>query len=283
MNNRKLKVFIDEVKSDPVAIFSIAILSLIILGAILAFLSPYNPDKVDTANMLAMPSREHIFGTDALGRDYFTRAMYGARVSILVGISSVVISSFIGIVVGVVSGYFGGMVDTILSRTLDIFLSIPWLVLVSVISIFLKPGLISVIIVIGFFSWMRIARLVRAETISIKEREYILYIKSTGQTNFKIIFNHILPGIYPVFIVSSTIGIANAILTESTLSFLGLGIRPPSSSWGSMLQAARSNIYDSIYLTIFPGILIFLTIFAINKIGNIIRIAIEPKSGIGGS
>lgn len=280
MKNRRLNIFLQELKNDKVAIAAIVILTVIVLSAIFAFLSPFDPDKVNIQMKYQSPSLEHIFGTDDLGRDYFTRALYGARISLLVGLMAMLLSSFIGITVGVVSGYFGGAVDFISMRIVEIITSIPWMVLVTVISIFLKPGLLSIVILIGFFSWMKIARLVRAETLSIKEREYILYAKASGQSSVNIIIKHILPGIFPIFIVSSSLGIAAAIMTESTLSFLGLGIRAPSSSWGSMIQGAQSTLTVYPYLAIIPGLLIFLTIFSINKLGQVLRVALEPSIGM---
>lgn len=278
--NRKFHVFIDEIKNDKWAIVALVILALIVIGAIFAPLLPYDPDKVNIGIKYASPTLKHPFGTDHLGRDYFTRALYGARVSLIVGLCSMLISSVIGITIGIVSGYFGGVIDFICMRILEIITSIPWMVLVIVISIFLKSGLLSIIILIGLFSWMKIARLIRAETLSLKEREYILYAIASGQSTFKILTKHIIPGVFPLFIVSSSLAIASAIMVESTLSFLGYGITPPNSSWGTMIQASQSTLTVYPYLSIIPGLLIFLTIFSINKIGQVLRIAIDPKVGM---
>lgn len=279
IKNRKIKTFINEMKNDKWAILALVILSIITISAIFAFLSPYDPDKIDLSIKHSPPSLSHPFGTDSFGRDYFTRALYGARVSLIVGLCSMLISSFIGIFVGVISGYFGGAIDFISMRIVEIITSIPWMVLVIVISIFLNSGLFSIIILIGFFSWMKIARLIRAEVLSLKEREYILYAISSGQSTFKIIIKHIIPGVFPLFIVSSSLGIASAIMVESTLSFLGYGITPPNSSWGTMIQSSQSTLTIYPYLSIIPGALIFLTIFSINKLGQVLRISIEPKAG----
>lgn len=280
IKNRKTKIFIENIKNDKWAIIALVIIIIITLSAILAFLSPYDPSSVNVSMRYSPPSLSHPFGTDNLGRDYFTRALYGARVSLIVGLCSMLISSFIGVSVGITSGYFGGIIDFISMRILEIITSIPWMVLVIVISIFLESGLLSIIILIGFFSWMRIARLIRAETLSLKEREYVLYAIASGQSTFKILTKHILPGVFPIFIVASSLGIASAIMVESTLSFLGYGISQPNSSWGSMIQSSQSTLLLYPYLSIIPGALIFLTILSINKLGQVLRVAVEPKVGM---
>lgn len=277
MKNRRFNNFIAEIKNDKSALFSIIFLVTIILVSIFAFVIPIDPDLTDTSNMLQAPNLKHIFGTDELGRDYLVRTIYGGRVSLTVGILAMIISTSIGITVGTISGYFGGIIDNILMRIVDIISSIPWMILVTVISIFLKPGLQAIIIVIGFFSWMETSRLVRAETLSIKEREYVLYAKSIGEDSIKIIFKHIIPSIFPTIIIASTSSIAGAIMTETSLSFLGLGIQPPMSSWGNLLQNAQSNLQSALYMAILPGILIILTIYSFNKLGNVLRVLVEPK------
>lgn len=277
MKNRRLNNFISEIKNSKSALFSIIFLVTIILVSIFAFVIPIDPDLTDTSNMLQSPSLKHIFGTDELGRDYLVRTIYGGRVSLTVGILAMIISTSIGIAVGTISGYFGGIIDNILMRIVDIISSIPWMILVTVISIFLKPGLQAIIIVIGLFSWMETSRLVRAETLSIKEREYVLYAKSIGEDSIKIIFKHIIPSIFPTIIIASTSSIAGAIMTETSLSFLGLGIQPPMSSWGNLLQNAQSNLQSALYMAILPGVLIILTIYSFNKLGNVLRVLVEPK------
>nr|WP_207767804.1 ABC transporter permease [Heyndrickxia camelliae] len=268
-----------ELKSNKLALFAFIFLSLIILASIFAFLSPYSPNAVNVGKVLQQPSGSHLFGTDELGRDYLTRALYGGRISLTVGILAMAISTCIGVLVGTVSGYFGGKVDNLLMRIVDIISSIPWMILVTVISIFLTPGLKAIILVIGLFTWMGTARLVRAETLSIKEREYVLYAKASGQSFWKIIFKHIIPGALPTFIVASTVSIANAILMESALSFLGLGVQQPLSSWGSMLQTAQGNLGSAPYMAILPGLLIVLTVYSFNKLGDVLRVIVEPKTG----
>lgn len=243
--NRKIDKLKAELKRNKTAACALIFLVIIILLSIFAFLSPFPPNKVDVMNVLQQPNGQHLFGTDELGRDYLTRALYGGRVSLTVGILAMLISTSIGVLVGTISGYFGGRIDNFLMRTVDIISSIPWMILVTVVSIYLTPGLEAIIIVIGLFTWMSTARMVRAETLSIKEREYVLYAKSSGQSIKKIIWKHIIPAVFPTFIVASTVSIANAILMESALSFLGLGIQQPLSSWGSMLQSAQGHLGDA--------------------------------------
>jgi len=276
--NRRIEEAKKELRYDKAATFAVIALITIILLSVFAFLSPYNPDAVNISKMLDRPSLTHLFGTDELGRDYFTRALYGGRVSLTVGILAMLISTSIGVTVGTVSGYFGGIVDNILMRVVDILSSIPWMILVTVVSIYLDPGIKAIIMVIGLFTWMRIARLVRAETLSIKEREYVLYAVASGQSSAKIIKKHIIPAIFPTLTVACTISIADAIMIESSLSFLGLGVQQPMSSWGSMLQTAQGHIGDAPFMAILPGLLIVLTVYSFNKLGDLLRVVAEPKT-----
>ena len=283
MENRRLKKIKSEFKYNKSALFSTVFLLFIILISIFAFLIPIDPDLTNTSNILQPPSSTHIFGTDELGRDYLARTIYGGRVSLIVGILAMLISTSIGVAVGTISGYYGGKIDNFLMRIVDVISSIPWMILVTVISVFLKPGLQAIIIVIGLFSWMETSRLVRAETLSIKEREYVLYAKSIGESSLKIISRHIIPSVFPTIIISATSSIAGAIMTESSLSFLGLGIQPPMSSWGNLLQNAQSNLQSALYMSLIPGILIILTIYSFNKLGNVLRGLVEPKTSGGES
>lgn len=282
MKNRRIKNVKDELKSSKSALFSLVFLALVVLISIFAFLIPINPDAIDTSSMLQLPSAVHLFGTDELGRDYLARTIYGGRVSLIVGVLAMIISTAIGVGVGTISGYCGGKIDNLLMRFVDIISSIPWMILVTVISIFLKPGLQAIIIVIGLFSWMEIARLVRAETLSIKEREYVLYATSIGQASWKIILKHIILSVFPTIIIAATAGIADAIMTESSLSFLGIGIQQPMSSWGNLLKNAQTNLQSAPYMAILPGVLIILTIYSFNKLGNVLRVFVEPKIVGGG-
>ena len=278
LSKRRIRQLRTELKYNKGIIVAIAFLLVIALLSVFAFLSPYDPDALDMLHKLEGPSSTHLFGTDDLGRDYLTRILYGGRISLLVGVVSMLISTFIGVTVGTVAGYFGGIIDNLLMRVVDILSSIPWMVLVTVVSIFMKPGLQAIILVIGLFTWMSIARLVRAETLSVKEREYVLYAKAMDQTNIFIILRHIIPSVLPTIIISATSDIANAIMIESSLSFLGLGVQQPMSSWGSMLNRAQSVLGKAPYMALIPGLMIILTVFSFNKLGDLIRVFVEPKA-----
>lgn len=281
MQNRRWKNVLNELKHNKSAIFAVVYLTVIILFSVFAFLIPIDPDAINVSNMLASPSAKSWFGTDELGRDYLTRTIYGGRVSLLVGVAAMLTSTVIGVLVGTISGYFGGFIDSLLMRIVDVISSIPWMILVTVVSIFMQPGLKTIIIVIGLFTWMEIARLVRAETLSIKEREYVEYSAFVGEKSFAIILRHIIPSVFPTIIVAATTSIAGAIMTESSLSFLGLGIQQPMSSWGSLLQSAQGNLGSAPYMAIIPGVLIILTVYSFNKLGDVMRVFVEPKITAG--
>ncbi|QUH20068.1 ABC transporter permease [Alkaliphilus sp. B6464] len=277
MNNRSLANLKYQLKENKLGIVAIAIIAILAISSIFAFLSPYDPNAINITNRLGSPRLQNIFGTDDMGRDYLTRALYGGRVSLTVGFSSMIISTAIGTIVGTISGYFGGKVDNLIMRTIDILMCIPTFFLILILNAYLKPGIQNIIIIIGVFSWMGIARIVRAETLTVKEREYVLYAKVSGEKPKKIILKHIIPNIFSTVIVASTINIATAILTESSLSFLGLGVQQPNSSWGSMLKNAQGYIGEAPHLAIFPGMLILLTVLSFNVLGDIFRVAFEPK------
>lgn len=264
-------------KHDKAAVISLLLLGAIIVFALIAPLLPLHPNATNVANRLHGPSLQYWFGTDEVGRDYFARVIYGGRVSLLVGFLAMLTSLTIGVAVGTISGFCGGIIDMVLMRIVDVLYSIPWMILVTVVSIFFKPGLKSIILVIGFFTWMEIARLVRAETLSLKEREFILYAKFSGVSIWKIIIHHIIPSVFPTIIVSATTSMASAIMTESSLSFLGVGVQQPMSSWGSLLQSAQGTMQNTFYMALIPGLLIIITIFAFNKLGNLLRVFVEPK------
>ncbi|RKD35396.1 peptide ABC transporter permease [Lacrimispora algidixylanolytica] len=264
-------------KHDKAAVISLIILAVVILLALIAPFLPMDPNATDVINRLKSPSISYFFGTDEVGRDYFARVIYGGRVSLLVGFLAMLTSLTIGVAVGTISGFCGGIIDTVLMRIVDILHSIPWMILVTVVSIFLKPGIQSIILVIGLFTWMEIARLVRAETLSLKEREFVLYAKFSGVSVFHIILRHIIPSVFPTIIVSATTSMADAIMTESSLSFLGVGIQQPMSSWGSLLQDAQGTMQNNFFMALIPGLLIIITIFGFNKLGNLLRVYVEPK------
>lgn len=282
MNNvlkRKLEAAGKAFRADKIAVAAALYLGLVIVLSLIAPLLPLNANKTDVLHILEAASKTHWFGTDEIGRDYFARVLYGGRVSITVGVLAMLMSTVLGVTIGMIAGFMGGLVDAVLMRLVDVIQSIPWLILVTVVSIFFRKGLLSIIVVIGFFSWMEIARLVRAEVMSLKEREYIQYAGFIGIGVGEIIRKHLMPAVMPTIIVSATSGIADAIMTESALSFLGIGIQEPLSSWGKLLHAAQSNLQNSISMALIPGILIVLTIFSFNKLGNILRFYLEPGKG----
>ena len=228
----------DNLKENKLALSAVIIIFTFCLASILAFLSPFDPNQIDPINRLKAPDSTNLFGTDNMGRDYLTRALYGGRISLTVGFLSMLISTSVGTIIGSISGFFGGKVDYFITRAIDILMSIPTFFLILVVNSYLGSGIQNIILVIGFLGWMGVARIVRAETLSVKEREYVLYAKSIGQSSFRIISKHIIPSILPTVIVASSINIASAILMESSLSFLGLGVQQPNASWGSMLKDA---------------------------------------------
>lgn len=277
MNNRRFENVKRIFCNDRATQLSLIFLVLVIVSSIVVAMLPIDPNAIDIGNMLQEPSLSHIFGTDELGRDYFIRVLNGAKVSLIVGVLAMATSVVIGVTLGIISGYFGGLVDSIIMRTVDVFCSVPWIIMVTVVSLIFKKGLFSIILVIGLFSWMEIARLVRSETMSAKNREYVQYAELIGVPKWTIMTKHILPSIYPLIITSATSAIANAIMVESAMSFLGIGIQAPMASWGSLLQTAQTNLAKAPYMAFIPGILIVLTICSFNKLGDLLRIYVEPR------
>lgn len=277
MNNRRFENVKRIFCTDRATQLSLLFLVLVIVSSVVVALLPIDPNAIDIGNMLQKPSAEHLFGTDELGRDYFIRVLNGAKVSLIVGVLAMATSVVIGVTLGIISGYFGGLVDSIIMRTVDVFCSVPWIIMVTVVSLIFKKGLFSIILVIGLFSWMEIARLVRSETMSAKNREYVQYAELIGVPKWTIMTKHILPSIYPLIITSATSAIANAIMVESAMSFLGIGIQAPMASWGSLLQTAQTNLAKAPYMAFIPGILIVLTICSFNKLGDLLRIYVEPR------
>ena len=267
----------EELFSSPLYLFSVLFLLLLVALSLLAPVLPLDPNTTNVSQMNQPPSLDHLFGTDNVGRDYFARVLYGGRISLLVGVLAMLASVLIGSLVGIVAGYFGGLMDSILMRTVDVLSSIPWLVLVIVLSVFLTPGLTTIIIVIGGFSWMRISRLIRAETLSAKTHDYVSYARFIGVKPLTIIRRHILPSILPTLIVAASSSISSAIMTESALSFLGIGIQQPLASWGSLLQNAQSTLQSAPYMAILPGLFILLTIYSFNNVGDLIRDSLRKE------
>ena len=266
-----------ELKKNKVAMVSVVLLAILIIAVLLAPLSPYDPYKLDASQKLQGISSSHWFGTDEYARDYFTRTLYGGRVSLLVGFMSMIMTVVIGTSLGVFSGYVGGKVDMFLMSFTDIFLALPSMLLMVILNTFLKPGLPTLIVVLSLFSWASVARITRAETMSLKERDFVVATQNLGASNFRVIIKHIIPNILGPVIVAASLSVANAILMESSLSFLGLGVQIPRASWGSMLQGAQAHILDYPLLAVYPGVMILITVLSFNLLGDILRNALEPK------
>ena len=251
---------------------------ILVLAALFApVLTPYAPNTQSVVERLTAPSVKHILGTDELGRDVLSRMLYGGRVSMSVGIIAVLIATFIGLLVGALAGYYGGVMDNIIMRTVDIILTIPTLFVILMIVVFLGPSITNIMIIIGLTSWPDIARIIRAEVMSIKKAPYIDATRVLGLPKKMIIAKHIMPNaLGPVF-VYMIFGVSGAILTESGLSFLGLGVQPPAASWGNILSSGKDYIETGWWLTAFPGLAIFLAVFSYNLLGEGLRDFFNPK------
>lgn len=272
------KLIIRRILKNKIAVTGLFFLSIILIVAIFApIIAPYDPYRIDVYKVLEPPSKSHIFGTDELGRDVFSRIVYGARVSLKVGIIAMGIAILTGTILGSIAGYYGGFIDSFIMRLVDVMLAFPTLFLILAVVAVLEPSIYIIMVVIGLTGWMDVARLVRAEVLSLKEREFVLASKAIGASSMRIIFKHILPNaIYPV-IVSATFAVGGAILVESGLSFLGLGIQPPEPSWGGILSVGKDYITVAWWLSFFPGIAIFLTVLSFNLLGEALRDALDPK------
>lgn len=254
------------------------ILAPMFFCAILApFIVPHDPVEPDLKNILTGPSWAHPFGTDTLGRDVLSRVMYGSRISLLVGFVSVGIATLIWIMIGAVSGYYGGIVDELIMRFVDLMMCFPTFFLILAVIALLEPSIWNIMIVIGLTNWMGIARLVRAEILSVKSKEFVLAARAQGFSRRRIIFRHVLPNaLSPVYVVA-TLGIGGAILTESALSFLGIGVQPPTPSWGNILTQAKDTIEVAWWLSLYPGLAIFLTVMGYNLLGEGLRDVFDPR------
>lgn len=262
---------------NKIAAVCLVILCVIITGALMAPLSSVDPDYMDVMNKMAGPSREHWFGTDELGRDSFTRALYGSRVSLLVGFATMVVSVTAGTCVGAVSGYAGGKIDIILMRIVDMFQSVPSLLMIIVIFSFVPNNMVTLVLMLALFSWTGVARIVRAQTLTLKERDFVIAAETLGVSHVKIILKHIIPNMTTQIIVAASLSIAGAILDESALSYLGYGVALPKASWGSMLQNAQQYILYDPLLALIPGMFILLTVLCFNILGDALQYALDPR------
>lgn len=247
----------------------ISIIMFFSIIAILApVLSPYGPSEIDQDNLLMPPSRQHLLGTDSLGRDILSRIIYGARISLSIGIIAVGISIAIGLILGASAGFYGGLVDILIMRFLDIMLCFPTFFLILAVVAVMEPSIFNIMVVIGLTSWMGPARLIRGEILSLKQREFILAEIALGASSWRLITKHLIPNAMGPVLVNATLGIAGAILLESGLSFLGLGVQPPTASWGNILIEAKSTLGVAWWITIFPGMAILVTILGFNLIAE---------------
>jgi len=256
---------------------AVMVLVLFAVAALAPLLAPYQPDYIDRYHILEPPSKVHPLGTDDLGRDVLSRMLYGARVSLAVGFVAVGIATVIGIIIGALAGYYGGVVDRVLMRFVDIMLSIPSFFLILAVIAFVGPGIMNIMIVIGLTSWMGVARLVRAEFLSLKNREFVLAARAIGASDLRIIFRHMLPNSMAPVIVNAVLMVASAVLVESSLSFLGLGVQPPQPSWGNILTSGKANIEIAWWLSVFPGLAILVTVLSYNLLGEGLRDALDPR------
>ena len=267
-----------RLRKNKLAMIGIVILVVLIACALFAdFLAPYELDAQDLMNTFQLPTKEHIFGTDEYGRDIFSRCIYGARVSLVVGFIAVGFSIVAGVILGSVAGYFGGHVDNGVMRVMDVLMAIPQMLLAISISAALGSGLFNLMLAVGIANTPSYARIVRASVLSVKDQEYVEAAKAIGTSDFMIIIKHVLPNCMAPIIVQATAGVALAILTAAGLSFLGLGIQPPTPEWGSMLSSGRYYIRDNWNMTVFPGLCIAATIFSLNVLGDGLRDALDPK------
>jgi len=271
-------IIVRRFAKNKLSLIGACLVLLLLFVALLApIISPFNPTAIDVHNILSPPTKEHIFGTDELGRDVFSRMIWGSRISLQVGFVAVGIAICIGIIVGAIAGYYGGWVDALLMRFVDIMLTIPTLFLILAVIAMVEPSIFVIMLIIGITSWMGIARLVRAEFLTLKERDFVLSAKSFGASDKRIIFRHILPNaLAPVF-VTATFRIAGAILLESSLSFLGMGVQPPTPSWGNILTAGKDNIEVAWWLSAYPGIAILIAALSYNLLGEGLRDALDPR------
>lgn len=266
--------------SNPLSLVGFIIIVCVFLLSMLApIIAPYDPNYIDVKAILLEPSMQHWMGTDGLGRDVLSRMLYGGRISLLVGLVAVGISTSIGILLGALAGFYRGWVDTLIMRIVDVMLSIPSFFLILAVIAFLTPSIINIMIVIGLTSWMGVTRLVRAEFLSLNEREFVMASRTLGAKNTRLIFTHLLPNSLTPIIVSAVLGVAGAVLMESGLSFLGLGVQAPQASWGNILTDGKEYIQFAWWLSLFPGLAILITVLGYNLLGEGLRDALDPRSG----
>jgi peptide/nickel transport system permease protein len=265
---------------NPLAALGVVLVIVFVIFAIFApWIAPRDPAQLDLATRLQPPSHLHWFGTDELGRDILSRVIYGARISMLVGTSVVAASLFLGLVFGSIAGYYGGRVDRFFNVVvMNAFLSFPGILLAIAFVAFLGPGLFNLVLALSIGGWVGYARLVRAQVLAVREREFVEAARALGASDWRVLTRHILPNIIQPVIVQAAIGMAGAVLAEATMSFLGLGIPPPTASWGSMLNDGRSHLFDAPHLVLFPAAAVMLAVLSFNFIGDALRDYLDPRA-----
>jgi peptide/nickel transport system permease protein len=269
-------------RRNVLASAGMVLVAVFIIFALFApWIAPQNPSNIDLPSRLQPPSRTHWFGTDELGRDIFSRVIYGARISMLVGGSVVAGSLLLGLVLGSIAGYYGGMADKFFNViVMNAFLSFPGILLAIAFVAFLGPGIFNLILALCIGGWVGYARLVRAQVLAVKEKEFVEAARALGASDWRIVTRHILPNIIQPVIVQAAIGMAGAVLAEATMSFLGLGVPPPTASWGSMLNDGRAHLFDAPHLVLFPALAVMLAVLSFNFIGDALRDYMDPRSRI---
>lgn len=272
--------FMHRITSQPLAAAGLFLLVVFVGMALLApWIAPANPAAIDLTHRLAPPSASHWFGTDELGRDILSRIIFGSRLSLLVAVSVVACSLSLGIVLGGIAGYYGGPIDIVLNIfAMNAFMALPGILLAIAFVAFLGPGLVNLILALSIGGWVGYARLVRGQVLAIREREFIEAARALGASDLRIFFRHILPNIVQPLIVQSAIGMAGAVLAEATLSFLGLGVPPPTASWGEMLNDARPHLFDAPHLVVFPALAVMFCVLSFNFIGDALRDYLDPRT-----
>jgi peptide/nickel transport system permease protein len=269
-------------RHNPLAILGVVLVTAFVLCAIFApWLAPQDPARIDLPNRLQPPSSQHLAGTDELGRDILSRLIWGARISMFVGSSVVACSLLLGLIIGSFAGYYGGRIDRMVNIVvMNAFLSFPGILIAIAFVAFRGPGIFNLVLALSLGGWVGYARLVRGQVLAVREREFVEAARALGANDLRILTRHILPNIIQPVIVQAAIGMAGAVLAEATMSFLGLGVPPPTASWGSMLNDARSHLFDSPHLVLFPAATVMLAVLAFNFIGDALRDVLDPRSRI---
>ncbi|GAC1652424.1 MAG: ABC transporter permease [Acidobacteriaceae bacterium] len=272
-----------RMKTQPLAVAGCVLLVVFVVCALFApWLAPHDPGQLDLTRRLLAPGHGHWFGTDELGRDILSRTIYGSRISLIVAVSVVGLSLGIGLIAGSAAGFYGGWTDTVLNvYVTNAFLALPGILLAIAFVAFLGPGLFNLILALSISGWGGYARLVRAQVMAVREREFVEAARALGASDLRVMFRHILPNILQPIIVQGAVGMAGAVLSEATLSFLGLGVPPPTASWGAMLNDARSHLFDSPHLALFPAVAVMLAVLSFNFIGDALRDLLDPRMRAG--